>query len=292
MEDFGYLLSFIRVQPFDDPAFFRRQITPLARQDPDAIDKLRALVHRTSLRRTKDSVSAQLNLPNRVDHTETITLSEYERKLYDFTREHARKLLDKQNREGRCYGSMHQVILRLRQICNHGVDLFPTYLRSKWKGIIDVLDRNAYLDLDEFMCEACGRQIPEEETRQLPSRLVCPHVLCTQCSDSKAASGKSKKPPSQKRGSTYCPLCFPCDSLPDSAPTQQGVQPKLQSVNYQPSSKVVALLKNLSTSSRETKRLSNILRESNVTRKLMNFRQCRVFVLDDNVGSCRTRAES
>jgi SNF2 family DNA or RNA helicase len=114
MEDFGSLLSFIRVQPFDDPAFFRRQITPLGRQDPDAIDKLRTLVHRTSLRRTKDSVSAQLNLPNRVDHTETITLSEYERKLYDFTREHARKLLDKQNREGRRHGSMLQVILRLR----------------------------------------------------------------------------------------------------------------------------------------------------------------------------------
>lgn len=254
------MLSFIQVEGFSDPAYFRKHIiTPLS-QDPNAIETLRSLVQTTTIRRTKESVAAQLNLPPRTDITETVILSEDEQKLYKVTRDYAQKyLLQQSSKNRKCFSGILQVILRLRQICNHGADLFPTYLRSKLKGMIEVLDGKVYLDLDEFTCEVCEQAITEDEAQQLPSRLACPHILCESCSggQNKTPGKKKKSTTSKKSGNlANCPLCFPCDASDSvSAPGKQ-IEPRLQFSNYQPSSKVQALLKNIRSANDTSKKLT------------------------------------
>ena len=77
LDDFGSLLRFIKLYPFETQ-FRSAIITPFKNADPDVIPKLRILVDSVTLRRTKD----RLDLPKRNDVTTHLTMTEHEAQLY------------------------------------------------------------------------------------------------------------------------------------------------------------------------------------------------------------------
>jgi SWI/SNF-related matrix-associated actin-dependent regulator of chromatin subfamily A3 len=258
IEDFAALLAFLRIKPFDQASAFKKFISdPLSRQESSAIPRLQKLVNAVSLRRTKTSVSAELSLTERVDHIESIEFFDDERQLYNFAKSQANDLLRRGNTpSGRC-SSILQSILRLRQICNHGIELLPPKLRSKLQKGLEVTQGTKYHDLDNDCCESCGSEIPDGEFKNLHSRLFCPHVLCVTCSNGVAPPTKSKR--SKKQKNSACPLCFPREPGEESLVIHEKIRPN----NYQPSSKVQALLKNLASEGTNVKRF--------VTRPFSNF---------------------
>ena len=86
LEDFGSLLRFIRLSPFD--THFRQTIIgPFKMAEPNVIPRLRLLVDSVTLRRTKE----RIDLPERFDFTRELTLSEREEKLYRWFATDARR---------------------------------------------------------------------------------------------------------------------------------------------------------------------------------------------------------
>ena len=79
LEDFGSLLRFIKLYPFDTQ-FRSAIITPFKNADPDVIPKLRILVDSVTLRRTKD----RLDLPKRHEETIRLDFSDHEFRLYKY----------------------------------------------------------------------------------------------------------------------------------------------------------------------------------------------------------------
>ena len=77
LEDFGSLLKFIRLSPFDNH-FRPTIITPFKLAEPSVIPKLRLLVDSVTLRRTKD----RIDLPKREDQIRFLRFTDQEERLY------------------------------------------------------------------------------------------------------------------------------------------------------------------------------------------------------------------
>jgi SWI/SNF-related matrix-associated actin-dependent regulator of chromatin subfamily A3 len=250
IDDLAALLVFLRVSPFDH-SFKKMIIEPLKQGKPTSVLKLRRLVRGISLRRTKASIESEINLPPRNDHVEKIEFTQDERSDYEFARQNANTLLRGLSGSANAsteYHSILQAILRLRQLCNHGTDLWPARLRAQFQRNrrISQGQVNFFLDnLDE--CEACGNDIGDDGQGDTTPN-SCPHILCRLCATGKATKGASKA--SQKLLNHACPLCFTCDMDPDApkkAPPKKKAMTRLKERphNWQPSSKVCALIKNL-----------------------------------------------
>jgi len=173
---------------------------------------------------------------------EKIQLSDEERKLYQLTRDHASAIFQNKTREsgtGTRFGLLLKTILHLRQICNHNMDLLPPKLRARLQGRLAIMDGTACLDFNEVdNCEACGKEISDEEFENITSRHCCPHVLCLLCM---TGFGLSRKKHKQTNHGLGCPLCFPFEA--EIQKTCRIPIGKEATKNYRPSSKVKALLR-------------------------------------------------
>jgi len=173
---------------------------------------------------------------------EQIDFTDEERQLYQLIRDQSDSMLnasyEKENSNKYCC-TVLQIILRLRQICNHGPDLLP----EKFKTSIE--KRQATGDLamvsrDE--CEACGKEIKPEATVEVlaPS---CLHILCAKC---KGGGKATKASSSGGSDASQCPLCFPAESdVPDKQTTTPLRENTDRTKEYKPSSKVQKLIANL-----------------------------------------------
>jgi SWI/SNF-related matrix-associated actin-dependent regulator of chromatin subfamily A3 len=249
IDDLAALLVFLRVSPFDH-SFKKLIIEPLKQGKPTCVLKLRLLVKGISLRRTKASIESEINLPPRNDHVEKIEFTQDERSDYEFARQHANTWLRGLSGSANAsteYHSILQAILRLRQICNHGTDLWPPSLRARFQRNRRISQGQVTFfsdTLDE--CEACGNDIPDDGQGDITPN-SCPHILCRVCATGKATKGAKA---SQKLLNHACPLCFTCDVDPDvpkkTTPKKKAMaRLKERPDNWQPSSKVRALIKNL-----------------------------------------------
>lgn len=135
VDDYAALLAFIRVFPFTGSsgklAFAHWISSPLNSRDKHEIGirRLRNLIAVTCLRRTKDHVQDQLQLPSRIEKVHQIDLSDEERKIYDFFKSRASSLVGKLSQKSQMdktsWKSMLSIIGFLRSICNHGRQLLP-----------------------------------------------------------------------------------------------------------------------------------------------------------------------
>lgn len=237
------------MHPFDR-SFKKPIIDPLKNPNPTSVRKLRLLVNSVSLRRTKASLGSAIQLPMRKDIIENIEFSNDERALYDFAKQQANSLLKETSRETSTlseYQSILQAILRLRQICNHNTDLWPAKLRARFQERYQLSQGlgQAFFDtLDS--CEACGEDVNENPPPDVAT--LCPHILCGKCTTGvRTATARSSKT-SRNIKSQACPLCFACDfdsAEQDVRTTKARGQQKPRPINWQPSSKVGVLIKNL-----------------------------------------------
>jgi SWI/SNF-related matrix-associated actin-dependent regulator of chromatin subfamily A3 len=126
VEDVWALLKFLRLKPFDDKSVWQTYVMSLAKAGNSlGVVRLQTILRHCTLRRTKDTVSADgqrlLNLPPRVDQLISVDLTPDERAIYDahFSRTKS-NFEDMQKKKGDItYVNILQQILRLRQICDH-----------------------------------------------------------------------------------------------------------------------------------------------------------------------------
>ena len=125
LTDLGILLNFLRVHPFDDPGFFDEEfLRPWeTHSDPSVLHKLRALVSSIILRRSKEVLH---HIP-RKDHVRRLQFSTSERGLYDSIRARTRdafpELFSHQAATKVNLLGTLAWIAKLRNICNHGINM-------------------------------------------------------------------------------------------------------------------------------------------------------------------------
>ncbi|KAI1457991.1 SNF2 family N-terminal domain-containing protein [Annulohypoxylon moriforme] len=236
LEDLGALVEFLRVDPFNNRSVFKSTfLAPIDQGKQSGWEQLRLLVGSIALRRTKNTLDSDLNIPPRREIIRTVDLNEKERSLYDLMK---RKFSLAINSEGSTMKTF-QLILRLRQICNHGSDLLPHSLRA-WLDETSAFDTSS---LQLQRCEKCDVIIDEED--ELSRRILsCFHQICRTCFSNDGSPVNIT--------TLICPLCDGSasgESTESSAERRMtfGVDPTI----YHPSSKVEALLRNLEEDRRE-----------------------------------------
>jgi SNF2 family DNA or RNA helicase len=130
IEDFGALVGFLRVYPFDSPGQFHTNfVSSIQKGNNIGIERLKALVQAISLRRTKKSVFGELSLGPRVDRVQPVELNEEEKTLYTIVK---RSWTYAAGNSG-SMRNIFQTITKLRQICDHGREL----LSPKTLAVLD-----------------------------------------------------------------------------------------------------------------------------------------------------------
>ena len=242
VEDFGALVGFLRVYPFESPVQFHTNfVSSIQKGDNRGIGRLKALVQAISLRRTKQSVYGELSLGPRVERVQSVKLSEGERALYTIVK---RSWGYAASNSG-SIRSIFQTIMKLRQICNHGRELLsPEALAVLDQGYINggLLEE---IPGEPQSCENCGAAVHDSDSEEMADYLLsCLHLLCNQCF------------PKNQGGTTeevLCPVCLGSGTSDSPSGDEQvtdlfpGPSQDAMDIDfpYRPSSKVLALLQNL-----------------------------------------------
>ncbi|KAF5530925.1 SNF2 family domain-containing protein [Fusarium mexicanum] len=233
LDDYGALLAFIGVPPFISKSLFDFWIVkPVTQGTTEGLRRLKLLVSATCLRRTKDSVSETLNLPDRKVHECIVQLDPDDRELYDFFKKNGSHLVanrgfgasDTANKTG----SILPIINTLRLICNHGQRLLPDFALEAWSRRQNPTSDPDFHARKFGLCISCGVEaLPTE----MQSEFACSHLLCSKCADSDERYQLSLD-------SVLCPSCTKGgDSVVTDAATEEG--------DYQPSAKIRVLIQSL-----------------------------------------------
>ncbi|KAI1103966.1 SNF2 family N-terminal domain-containing protein [Jackrogersella minutella] len=230
LEDLGSLVEFLKVDPFDNPRAFRDTFLNSVDNDKQRRwERLRLLVKSISLRRTKKVLDADLKLPLRRETVQWVNMDDEEKAIYDLVQTYFKSAICP---EGSSMKTC-QLILRLRQICNHGSYLLPQSLRT-WLDEASMFRSTVLPPLQK--CEACDTAFDDDESSY--RAFQCFHQVCRAClpNDYVPISGTD----------SVCPLCHG-DILRKNEETDVGwrMTSEIESTSYRPSSKIKALLKNL-----------------------------------------------
>ena len=238
MHDLNALLKFLKAYPFDSTSYFDLHITRLLETDEQkAFKNLKKLFQCVALRRTKRGVMDQLLLPPRFDKYHVVEFSHQERTLYDVLRKSLfqffRSFGEDVNKD-RSNASVLQTITRLRRFCNHGLDLLPLEIGTVLKGSADEKEIAQALTTSLRTCDSCNAKLSNGDlSRVIVTSFECGHTLCSRCL------------PEQQESSYVCLLCFGFDVSHYSFNVTKHWKSEESHRNYQPSSKVSALLENL-----------------------------------------------
>ena len=235
VEDFGTLLKFLRVYPFDNPSSFAHEISDWIRcGDEKGLKRLRSLVSAICLRRTKDC----LGLPPRKNVIQSVVFNSDEKDLYETCKRSTVELIDfvfQDDGRLKSFATVIQLILRLRQICNHGKDMLST---KTLKNIQDFMLSQGSTGGTPTLIETALCGICRHKVQVVDSLLPCMHPACSSCFEEKELM--------VSKGELECSVCAGTDSpmsntdLPVATPIQDAMM-----IDYKPSSKVAALMKNL-----------------------------------------------
>ena len=121
LEDLSSVFQFLQVYPYSNPKIFDEQISgPWRRGDPEAVNRLRAVIRCIALRRPK----AVIELPDRVDKVQEVAFNEQEEQMYENVKASATSFLNDaistHASDNKSYLNALQRINSLRMICNLG----------------------------------------------------------------------------------------------------------------------------------------------------------------------------
>jgi SNF2 family DNA or RNA helicase len=226
LQEFGTLVKFLRVSPFDDGASFRDMFThAIERDDERGWERLRSLVQAISLRRTKQALD--LKLPVREEIIQPVELNMEERKMYKLFTKSCVSAIETRGMAR----STLQNILRLRQICNHGRELLPS-TTQKW--LDSVMSFYEGPITPPPTCEHCDDPMADSE-ENMEDLISCLHQVCKACLRYAQEDDGSSEP--------VCPIC--AESECGKKKEVQDTDEMEVETEYHPSSKVKALLENL-----------------------------------------------
>jgi len=238
VEDLGSLLSFLRVHPFDSASFAIHIARPLKRNPEQGLANLKSLIQATSLRRTKASVLGDLQLTPRVNKVEIVQLNPSERRLYNMLRKGFSQLLNSSPEEKIAPGRVIQTITRLRQFCNHGRDLFSEDMLRRFDEFVNYKQLTQSLLDDPEACGGCAAKITSKGLEDVASSAhPCGHRFCSPCLEQRLSEGGPE--------SQVCPLCCGVEHPGQYSHRDETAESAISGNTYEPSSKVLALLRNL-----------------------------------------------
>jgi SNF2 family DNA or RNA helicase len=267
LDDYGALLSFLGAPPFASKALFDYWIaTQINKTNPEGYRRLKKLVMATCLRRTKNTINNQLQLPQRIDREEAIELDRNDRDLYNFFKVRTSSLMAGMFSED-SWSAPHQqrnilpLINFLRRICDHGERLLPPAALKVWLSCdSSTIDWNM-IGSCASKCDSCKTGIDNVESPDSHrSEFPCLHIICPGCTISNDEDDSTVDENS-------CPLCNrEClPSVSDRLTVSTSKEADLMTVDYRPSSKVKALIANL----REEQRLNmSDLKENPIKRNV------------------------
>jgi len=234
IDDFGSLVAFLRITPFDEAWTFQTLFgQSSAVGGSQNWERLRSLVKAVSLRRTKASVGEELKLPVHQEMVEEVFLDDEEKRYYDLMKTCFERAISSLGSSMNCF----QLILRLRQLCNHGIALLPE-ADQVWLQTAALYAEFRPLSTK---CEYCGSTL---ENLNDEDALPCFHQICERCLN---LVGRDLEPTGADK---LCPLCN-STSIETGDNGYDEVEPSSSSTttpltdNYHPSSKVKALVRNL-----------------------------------------------
>ena len=235
VEDFGSLLQFLQVYPFDNFASFTHEIADwISCGDEKGMKRLRLLVSAICLRRTKDC----LGLPPRLNETQPVVFNSEEKLLYETCKQSTVDFIElvlKEDGKPKSFATVIQLILRLRQICNHGKEMLSTKTLKNIKDFMLSQGSKGEVSTPEeiVLCGICGRRNPD-----IDSLLPCMHPACSSCFEEKELI--------ISKGELECSSCAGTSSpRSNNSPVVDQPMSDAMIVDYKPSSKVAALMKNL-----------------------------------------------
>ena len=235
VEDFGSLLQFLQVYPFDNPSSFTHEIADWIKcGDEKGMKRLRLLVSAICLRRTKDC----LGLPPRKNEIQSVVFNPEEKQLYETCKQSTVEFIEhvfKEDGRLKSFATVIQLILRLRQICNHGKEMLSA---KTLKNMDDFMSSQGSKGgmipvVETALCGICGRKVQD-----IDSMLPCMHPACSSCFELEGWM--------VSKGELECSVCAGTGSprSNDDSGIDQDM-PKAVKLDYNPSSKVAALIKNL-----------------------------------------------
>ena len=232
-------MAFIRVNPFAEKASFDHWFTsPISKDYSGSLRTLKKLVTATCLRRTKDTVKDQLELPPRTDKEIPIELEESEQRLYDFFKNQASSLATgifggEARGNEKTPSNILPLINCLRLICNHGEQLLPVPALKAWREKnIYVLNWSTMPSRDKS-CTLCKVDISDLQHSDTVWYESCPQVICSDCKEGLVDD--------------VCCSIRNNTGTPESqlVPSIFTTESDLRQVDYRPSTKVKALLEYL-----------------------------------------------
>ncbi|PBK76887.1 hypothetical protein ARMSODRAFT_874937 [Armillaria solidipes] len=282
LEDLFSLLRFLDFKPWSDFSFFRSFITvPFLARDPKAIEVVQVILESVLLRREKNMCDANgkkiVDLPSKEVVVENLEFSMAERKLYDSIYNSIKRNFDQLSAKGligRNYTHILAMLMRLRRAVLHpSLVLSPEEDRAlspSGDGFIEIKDILGAFQEDEgsssgsniFAQNALanlGEDAPEcpicmdvmDKPMLVPE---CMHQCCKDCINMFIATCEEK---GQEPG---CPTCSrrpikinelievvkAQSSAVSGTAVKHGTQVVLRKNNFQSSTKLDALLQNLS----------------------------------------------
>ena len=235
VEDFGSLLQFLQVYPFNNCASFTHEIADWIRYgDEKGMNRLRLLVSAICLRRTKDC----LGLPPRLNEIQPVVFNSEEKLLYETCKQSTVEFIElvlKEDGKPKSFATVIQLILRLRQICNHGKEMLSTKTMKNIQDFTLSQGSKGEVSAPEeiALCGICGRRTPD-----IDSFLPCLHPACSSCFEEKELI--------ISKGELECSSCAgTISSRSNNSPAIDQPMSDAMIVDYKASSKVAALMKNL-----------------------------------------------
>ncbi|KAH8897616.1 hypothetical protein GQ53DRAFT_712073 [Thozetella sp. PMI_491] len=243
LDDFGSLLAFIGVPSLVTRDQFRFWISsPLYANKEHSQQTLRKLVRATCLRRTKaqPNLASTLDLPTKAERVEWVELLPLERELYDFFKRSSYLLAGMAQRSDSTtdqkVGNIIVLISVLRMICDHGEALLPSSALDAWRNRDAEMVNLALLRdaaKSRQSCCVCNRELENEDNNgqqaEMLELLSCKrHAACEVC---------------VRLLDDTAPACPKCSDGVDMAHTPPVSSSKR--AQYAPSSKVLALLRNI-----------------------------------------------
>ncbi|KAF2710432.1 hypothetical protein K504DRAFT_430964 [Pleomassaria siparia CBS 279.74] len=263
LKDLYSLVRFLRLTGGLDnmDIFHGAIIRPVNQGDVRGNQSLQLLMGGICLRRKKEMAFIDLRLPELSEYVHKITFLSHEQEKYDALEAQAKGTLDAlrgDNRKADTYRHLLEVLLRMRQLCNH----WKLVGEERLSFVMDQLEKEGVLDLTEENKHALQQllqlSIDSQEdcpvcmdTCNEPVITKCAHVFCTNCAE-QFISRQHK-----------CPMCrAELESLATSTvppakekaapppPTQEQLR-DAESLDSECSSKVEALLSILKASAKD-----------------------------------------
>lgn len=269
LKDLYSLVRFLRLSGgLDNLDIFNSAIIrPVTQGDPRGSQALQLLMSGICLRRKKEMGFIDLRLPELTEYVHKITLLPHEQEKYEALEAQAKGQLDmyKKKLGGRqaqdTYRHLLEVLLRMRQLCNHWQLVGEERLSSIMdqlaaEGVVDLTEENKaalqqMLQLSIDSQEDCPVCMETLDLRKEPVITKCAHIFCTPCTEQFIANQHK------------CPMCraeletLETSTVPPAReiaapppPTQEQIQDKA-SLESNKSSKVAALLQILQASAKD-----------------------------------------